>query len=181
MTTITIVIIITLIMESQTIRTVGETAAAAVSALTSSAGNSDSVVCIDLEDEQPGFDNGRISDDDDNGVIIVGERPAEPRQTVTLHLPGGERLEINARETDQPMHRSFEWQQDVSEARRRLLRRRRRRARELFSLLVNLITMVTRFPSVMTVHNLMIGGTSHTAKLLVKRKWIVHLRQLEEE
>ena len=111
----------------------GETAAAAVSALTSSAGNSDSVVCIDLEDEQPGFDNGRISDDDDNGVIIVGERPAEPRQTVTLHLPGGERLQINARETDQPMHRSFEWQQDVSEARRRLLRRRRRRARELFS------------------------------------------------
>ena len=113
--------------------------AAATAALTSSVGNSDSVVCIDLEDEQPGSDNRRTSDngndnnDDEDGVIIVGERSTEPRRTVTLHLPGGERLQINATETDQPMHRSFEWQQDVSEARRRLLRRRRRRARELFS------------------------------------------------
>ncbi|AQZ17628.1 SLX5 (YDL013W) [Zygosaccharomyces parabailii] len=64
---------------------------------------------------------------DDDGVVIVQERSTAPR--VTLNLPGGETLEIDASPTDRPYRRSFEWQED--RARPQMLRRSARRASRL--------------------------------------------------
>lgn len=70
------------------------------------------------------------ADEEDDGLIITEERTTRPR--VTLNLPGGETLEINASETDQPQRTSFEWQHVIPASRRQLLRRSANRANSLF-------------------------------------------------
>lgn len=70
--------------------------------------------------------NGENPDDD--GLVIVQERTTAPR--VTLNLPGGETLQIDASPTDRPYRRSFEWQQQ-DRARRQVMRRSARRASRL--------------------------------------------------
>lgn len=67
--------------------------------------------------------------DDDDRLEIVQERTTAPR--VRLNLPGGETLEINASPTDRPIRRSFEWQQNLRQSRRQMLRRSARRARQI--------------------------------------------------
>ncbi|CAI4057776.1 hypothetical protein SKDZ_04G2200 [Saccharomyces kudriavzevii ZP591] len=75
-------------------------------------------------------DNFNDNDNNDDGLTIVEERTTRPR--VTLNLPGGERLEVNATTTDMPIRRSFEFQDDLAVSRRQLLRRSAARARTLF-------------------------------------------------
>ncbi|QLG71899.1 hypothetical protein HG535_0C02510 [Zygotorulaspora mrakii] len=66
---------------------------------------------------------------DDDALEIIQERTAGPR--VRLNLPGGETIEISASPTDRPIRRSFEWQQNLRQSRRQMLRRSARRARQL--------------------------------------------------
>ncbi|CCD22805.1 SUMO-targeted ubiquitin ligase complex subunit SLX5 NDAI_0A06510 [Naumovozyma dairenensis CBS 421] len=72
--------------------------------------------------------NGDANDDDDDEVMILEERTSTP--TVTLNLPGGERLRINADPNERPTRSSFESLNEniVPLSRRQLLRRATRRA-----------------------------------------------------
>lgn len=85
--------------------------------------------------EQPSNSNNNTAvelnsnGDEDDGLIIVQERTTAPR--VTLNLPGGETLEINASPTDRPVRRSFEWQENMRQPRRQMLRRSARRVGQL--------------------------------------------------
>lgn len=102
---------------------------------------------IDLEDDNINNDNntrsrvlslnhgGQHTDhNEDDGLMIMEERTTHP--TVTLTLPGGEHLQIDATTTDRPIRSSFEWQEELPETRRRLLRRSgrslQRAARSIF-------------------------------------------------
>ncbi|GAV51651.1 hypothetical protein ZYGR_0AF01220 [Zygosaccharomyces rouxii] len=77
-------------------------------------------------------DNNRNNNDnsDDDGLVIVQERTTAPR--VTLNLPGGESLQIDASPTDRPFRRSFEWQQQDRTRRQAMARSARRASRLLF-------------------------------------------------
>lgn len=77
-------------------------------------------------------DNNRHNNDnsDDDGLVIVQERTTAPR--VTLNLPGGETLQIDASPTDRPYRRSFEWQQQNRTRRQAMARSARRASRLLF-------------------------------------------------
>lgn len=72
----------------------------------------------------------RRSSDDLDSVTILEERSMRPR--VALNLPGGRTLEINSRESDQPMRSSFENYERLPISRRRLLQRTARNANALF-------------------------------------------------
>ncbi|CAI4058401.1 hypothetical protein N7582_001098 [Saccharomyces uvarum] len=80
--------------------------------------------------ENSNENNNDNDNDNDDGLTIVEERTARPR--ITLNLPGGERLEVNATPRDIPIRRSFEFQEDLAASRRQLLRRSAARARNLF-------------------------------------------------
>ncbi|CAR25654.1 ZYRO0A04994p [Zygosaccharomyces rouxii] len=77
-------------------------------------------------------DNNRNNNEnsDDDGLVIVQERTTAPR--VTLNLPGGESLQIDASPTDRPYRRSFEWQQQDRTRRQAMERSARRASRLLF-------------------------------------------------
>lgn len=81
-------------------------------------------VVIDNNNTDTSYNNSAPEDD---GIVIVQERTTAPR--VTLNLPGGETLEIDASPTDRPYRRSFEWQEDRT--RPQMLRRSARRASRL--------------------------------------------------
>lgn len=79
--------------------------------------------------ENNGNNNGNDNSDED-GLVIVQERTTAPQ--VTLNLPGGETLRINASPTDRPYRRSFEWQQQDRTRRQAMARSARRASRLLF-------------------------------------------------